>query len=71
MKTRFEIRLEQIFGRGGSMPIARLGEAGEGRVEGCSVGDMVKAERMVWGEYRLGGKVKRALEMNGTRRYLM
>jgi hypothetical protein len=45
------------------MPIARLGEAGEGRGEGCSVEDMVKAGRMGWEEYRQADKVKRAREM--------
>jgi hypothetical protein len=53
------------------MPIAKLSEAGEGGGEGCSVGDMVKAGRMGWEEYRQGGKVKRAREINCTRRYLM
>jgi hypothetical protein len=42
------------------MLIATLGDAGEGRGEGCSVGDMVKAGGMGWEEYRQRVRVKRA-----------
>jgi hypothetical protein len=55
VKTLFEIPPDRIFGRGGSMPIATLGDAGEGWREGCSVRDMVKARGDGVEEYRQGG----------------
>jgi hypothetical protein len=45
------------------VPVVTLGDGGEGWGVGSSVGDMVKARRMGWEEYRQGGRVKKAREI--------
>jgi hypothetical protein len=59
VKTRFQIRPDRIFGRGGRMLVATLGDAGKGWGKGSSVGAMVKARKLGWREYRhwQGGRV--------------